>query len=946
MLASRVKKATYVWKKSCYLHLRTASWSSMHWDKNKKEFFDLILPPSFNPLSNIDLFDNSPKILTNFDLNLSPRKVPHQLSENLYNEVPEVKYDEIKPHDQSLYDRELEIETAQLIEARQNTVEMVESLHKIGRGASLKITRKSILNWYEQFIQELTSEIDNLKSNNSSILKGSLTPCLMLLSPEKVAFITINTIVNEILVSKNFGAVFSTVALDVANQIQAEFYITKMSKLKTWEAEQTKQKIKDSQGKPLVRSIISKRIRKLIEEDVWEETEKLKLGVILINIFVSLAKDENGNAEFLHEIRRLSKDKLRGYLSMRPETYTVLLEKSLTTGEPRYLPMVVPPCHWEIKKLNGGYWRIKSSLLKYRSASQLNVLRNSNIQPVLNGLNILGELPWRINNVVYETAAALHEKGICLGELPSIINFEYPDKSQFYKPKVVKDQSGPALLNESDINDPSDSTGTELVFDTARYNYTCKKIKNKNQELHSLRCDLKIKFQIAEKFKNDIIYFPWNLDFRGRAYPIPPNLNHMGSDLCRGMLKFANSKKLGKEGLRWLKVHLSNLAGNNKISLAERVEWTEKHLDEVFDSATNPVDGNRWWSTLECPFQALACCVEIYNAMQLENPEEFECSLPIHQDGSCNGLQHYAALGRDYVGAQSVNLTNSSKPQDVYSEVLKRVLKQIDEDANISEDIANNDQKQIGKSARLVKGFIDRKVIKQTVMTSVYGVTQLGARDQVFARLAEKFFGNQDVIVDKEKEAELRVAAGYIAKLTLNSLRGMFVSATSIMSWLGNAAELVAREGQVMSWVTPLGLPVMQPYRQVMKHSVKTVLQNVLLTVNSDALPVSAQKQRSAFPPNFVHSLDSTHMLMTALKMKERGVDFSAVHDSYWVLPADIHILNEELRNAFVELYSLPILENLRDSLQIRFPNLQFEPLPARGSLDIEEVKKSTFFFH
>jgi DNA-directed RNA polymerase len=30
--------------------------------------------------------------------------------------------------------------------------------------------------------------------------------------------------------------------------------------------------------------------------------------------------------------------------------------------------------------------------------------------------------------------------------------------------------------------------------------------------------------------------------------------------------------------------------------------------------------------------------------------------LHIHQDGSCNGLQHYAALGRDIEGAYQVNL--------------------------------------------------------------------------------------------------------------------------------------------------------------------------------------------------------------------------------------------------------------------------------------------------
>lgn len=43
------------------------------------------------------------------------------------------------------------------------------------------------------------------------------------------------------------------------------------------------------------------------------------------------------------------------------------------------------------------------------------------------------------------------------------------------------------------------------------------------------------------------------------------------------------------------------------------------------------------------------------------------------QDGSCNGLQHYAALGRDQEGAQSVNLWPYELPQDVYSDVCELV---------------------------------------------------------------------------------------------------------------------------------------------------------------------------------------------------------------------------------------------------------------------------------
>lgn len=77
--------------------------------------------------------------------------------------------------------------------------------------------------------------------------------------------------------------------------------------------------------------------------------------------------------------------------------------------------------------------------------------------------------------------------------------------------------------------------------------------------------------------------------------------------------------------------------------------------------------------TNENPWQTLATCFEIANAIRSGNPATYISHLPVHQDGSCNGLQHYAALGRDDVGAKSVNLHPYDKPSDVYSDVVELV---------------------------------------------------------------------------------------------------------------------------------------------------------------------------------------------------------------------------------------------------------------------------------
>lgn len=128
-------------------------------------------------------------------------------------------------------------------------------------------------------------------------------------------------------------------------------------------------------------------------------------------------------------------------------------------------------------------------------------------------------------------------------------------------------------------------------------------------------------------------YYPHNIDFRGRAYPMHPYLNHLGNDVCRGLLQFAEGRPLGQSGLRWLKIHLANLyaGGVDKYSFDGRVEFTESHLDEIFDSADRPLEGKRWWLGAEDPFQCLAVCINLAEALRSPSPETTISYIPVHQ---------------------------------------------------------------------------------------------------------------------------------------------------------------------------------------------------------------------------------------------------------------------------------------------------------------------------
>jgi DNA-directed RNA polymerase len=464
-------------------------------------------------------------------------------------------------------------------------------------------------------------------------------------------------------------------------------------------------------------------------------------------------------------------------------------------------------------------------------------------------------------------------------------------------------------------------------------------VKVYNASLYSQRCELRYKFSAAEEYVGKKIYYPYFLDFRGRAYPIPPYLNHTGGDLSRGLLRFYDARPLGDRGLFWLMVHTATLFGGgvDKENYLKREQWCVKHVLQMAKSVVAPLD-DRWWLTADKPFQFLAAASELYHALRAPDPTKFMSHLPVHTDGSCNGLQHYAALGRDKWGGTCVNLVAADKPQDVYARVLDTVVVKLQADAS------NPSAAKQSIAQKLLTLKLNRKIVKQAVMTSVYGVTMIGARDQILARLQE--LPEAVALFDNEGKEGLHAVSMYLAGLTLSSLYDAFAGARRIQNWLGDCATRMSQVQQPVSWMSPLGLPIIQPYRAAQMHTVTTTLQRVSLASHSDHLPVSGVRQKSAFPPNFIHSLDATHMMMTASNCKARGLTFASVHDSYWTHAGSMDQLATALREEFVNLYEQPILEQTRDMWVRRYPEIPFPPVPQVGDLDIKEVLKSPYFFN
>lgn len=651
----------------------------------------------------------------------------------------------------------------------------------------------------------------------------------------------------------------------------------------------------------------------------WIQTTRVQIGGFLVDALMDVAKvvrsatDKDGNQikqeqpAFYHSYEYTRGFKL-GTVRLNDMLSEALQSDKPALIHPRHLPMLVPPQPW-VGPETGGYFYNRTSAMRYKeSLEQASYMRRAsslgNLELIYAGMDVLGSTPWVINRKVFDVVLQVWNSGEELGKLPPAV-FAQPE---------------PTLPENASMRQKMDHVLKQRTWTQEKGNN------------HSKRCNVNYKIEIARSFLGDRFYQPHNLDFRGRAYPVPPHLNHMGDDLSRGLMKFADAKPLGQRGLRWLKIHLANLYGYDKAPFDGRVKFVDDNLEHIFDSATKPLEGSGWWKHADDPWQCLATCFELHDALTSPDPYAFMSSQPVHQDGTCNGLQHYAALGGDSRGAAQVNLSAADRPSDVYTYV-----------ANMVEQVIEQDVEKGVAPAQILQNRVSRKMVKQTVMTTVYGVTYVGAREQI-----ERQIRAMDHFAD-ENHWEM---SSYLARTVLNCIGDLFSGATAIQNWLTTCARIIShaipeqrltealkeyndsnkrtktflpldslRKEQLTSvvWTTPLGLPVVQPYRKTKKRQVLTKLQTVFITDPHAMHEVNMAKQASAFPPNFVHSLDATHMMLSALECQTQKLTFAAVHDSYWTHASTIDELSIIIRDTFIALHSSDVLGKLRHEFAERY---------------------------
>lgn len=595
--------------------------------------------------------------------------------------------------------------------------------------------------------------------------------------------------------------------------------------------------------------------------------------------------------------------------------------------EPCHMPMIVRPRRWR-SPFWGGYLTKRPGLrlVKQWQGAYHSELRHIHMPQVYKAVNTIQETPWRINSRILDLMVEVWDGGGDIGGLPKRDDEPLPGK--------------PVDFEENE------DARREWMREAAQ-------VHGRNASLTSKRLQFNRKLWVGQKFRDEPeLFFPHELDFRGRVYPIATVGPHpQGDDPAKALLEFAEGVPLGPEGGMWLTIHLANLFGVDKVSFEERIKWVHDHAEAILDSANNPLDGQRFWTTADSPWCALAACIDW--AGYVRDGADHVSRIPVALDGSNSGLQHFSAMLRDPVGATAVNLLPSDRPQDVYMQVAREAQRIVDSQPIITIKVRGKDGEEVEQEVRnpWLGDKVTRSIAKRPTMTYCYSATRFGMVDMILQTLRE---------IDSEKGIphlggfDNYQAASYLSYVIWDAIGKVVVAATGAMSWLREVAKVATKAGVPVWWTSPTGMPILQMYtveegRRIEAHLGGARVQMTIKADTGGAGGLDSHAQANGIAPNFVHSCDGAHLQAVANACNDAGIrSIAVIHDSFGTHAARTGLLADLLRQTFIAQYTPNVLRRFYDEIVEQLPEeyaaILPEP-PAEGTMVLSDMAEASYMF-
>ena len=172
-----------------------------------------------------------------------------------------------------------------------------------------------------------------------------------------------------------------------------------------------------------------------------------------------------------------------------------------------------------------------------------------------------------------------------------------------------------------------------------------------------------------------------------------------------------------------------------------------------------------------------------------------------------------------------------------------------------------------------------------------------------------------------------------------SAIEEVLPSAKDVMSFLGDCAVRQGEQNQALSWTTPTGLPCAGRYYEPLTKRVERRLSGarVQRKLADGYTPIiNLPRARRGAAANFVHSLDASHLIMTANACVEKNInDLAFVHDSFGCLAPYATRVRKIIRKQFVRLYEEnDPLKELREQI-VTEGKVLAPDLPSYGNLKL-----------
>jgi DNA-directed RNA polymerase len=728
--------------------------------------------------------------------------------------------------------------------------------------------------------------------------------------------------------------------VDVAMLIEDELHYRAFKDQKFYTFKKTLTKAKQSPSDAYKRRHMRSSARKVETKfEEWPVKKRALVGLKLVELFLESTGLATLHVETVKGQTRKTLEPTLGTIEWIEEEH-----KRCSIMWPLYLPTIIPPKPWSTP-FDGGYWsgRVRRlTLVKTGDKNYLNGLAKIEMPGVYSAINAIQNTRWSVNKQVLAVMDEMYQRSLSFGAIPEAQSTPLPAR--------------PFWLT-TDLKFDAMTDGQKVEF--SRWKQETHSTHEENARSTCKRIQFIRMTWVANMLKDrEALYFPHQLDFRGRVYPATLYLHPQGNDSCRGLLQFSDEVAISsQEGVKWLASHGAGCWGVDKVSFEDRSAWVKANEKHIIASAEDPI-GNRFWTTAEKPWQALAFCFEW--AGYVREGLAYKSRLPVQMDGTCNGLQNFSALLLDPVGAAAVNLTPGLKPSDIYQKVADVVVKMVERDAVDHtptkvkrKDADGNEVEADGPALSSIAlgwlGKVSRKVTKRPVMTLAYGAKRFGFRDQVFVDTIKPW--KADKTQDFPFEGDGFSAASYMGGLIWDGVGEVVVAAKHAMDWLQACARVVSKNGEPMIWKTPVGFVAAQNYQLSDTIRLELTFGGVNIKVNLDkdhGGKLDSRKQASGIAPNVIHSLDASHLMMTVNAAATKGISaFSLIHDSFGCHAGYANELACSLREQFLRMYTeFDVIADLfADFQQAAGEGAELPVPPEKGDLDLTQVLASPYFF-